>query len=120
MSTTLARHLARESRASRPKSSVKRRFSFSCANWLAFCAGIFLATAIAFAHAQTLTPGSVAAWGYNSTGQLVVPSGLANVSAITAGQNNSAALRNDGSQLNIHPGLSGVASIGTRENHTLA
>ena len=40
--------------------------------------------------------GTVVAWGYDGSGQVDVPAGLANVTAISAGASHSLALKSDG------------------------
>jgi hypothetical protein len=72
----------------------------------------------------------VTAWGYNSSGQTTVPSGLSNVVAIAAGGWHSLALkadgavlgwgRNDSGQTNVPGGLSNVVAIAAGYAHSLA
>lgn len=49
-----------------------------------------------FHSVAVLSDGSVAAWGYNTSGQADVPAGLSNVVEVVAGQALSAALSSDG------------------------
>ena len=65
-------------------------------------AGLIGATAVAagWGHSVALTNGGVAAWGENTSGQLVVPLGASsNVVAISASLDHSLALRSDGKVL---------------------
>ena len=66
-----------------------------------------------------LTPGRVAAWGNNTSGQALPPPGLSNVVAIAAGSSFSLALKDDGTVVawgatpgtNIPPNLTNVVAI---------
>ena len=74
--------------------------------------------------------GTVVAWGRNSYGQTIVPPGLNLVTAVTAGEAHTVALKSDGTvlvwgdntwgQTTLPVGLSGVKAIAAGEYHTLA
>ncbi len=74
--------------------------------------------------------GTVVAWGKNTTLQTLVPAGLGQLTAITAGESHTVALRSDGTvvawgantfgQTNIPAGLSGVTAIAAGEYHNVA
>jgi len=76
------------------------------------------------------TAGTVMAFGKNSTGQTNVPAGLSLVTAITAGESHTLALKSDGTllawgnntygQTTIPDGLSGVKAIAAGEYHNVA
>src|SRR5439155_11134015 len=57
--------------------------------------------------------GTVTAWGYNSSGQCTVPSGLSNVMAIAAGRVHSAALKNDGTVVSWGGNSGGQTNVPT-------
>jgi len=73
--------------------------------------------------------GMVVAWGDNSFGQTMVPTGLSGVTAIAAGRTHSVVLKNDGTvvawggdqfeQSTVPTGLSGVTAIAAGGYHTL-
>ena len=77
-----------------------------------------------------VTPGLVAAWGYNYDGQTTVPVGLSGVVAISAGNFHTMALNNDGTvvawgdnsfgQTTVPTGLSGVTAISAGGWHNAA
>ena len=93
-----------------------------------------LALALFLGHlavTSSFAAGSVAAWGYNSAGQTVVPSSaLADVIAIAGGGNHSLALKSDGSvvawgwnsagQTNVPFGLAPATAIAAGGLHSLA
>lgn len=74
--------------------------------------------------------GTVVAWGKNGSGQTTVPPGLNLVTALTAGESHSVALKSDGTvvawgdnthgQTTIPVGLSTVKAIAAGEYHTIA
>lgn len=74
--------------------------------------------------------GTVVAWGKNGSGQTAVPAGLSQVTAITAGESHSVALKSDGTvvawgdnsvgQTSVPAGLSTVKAIAAGEYHTVA
>jgi len=74
--------------------------------------------------------GTVVAWGRNDSGQANVPTGLNNVSAISAGGSYTVALKNDGTVVawglnalglsTIPEGLSGVSAISAGLSHAVA
>lgn len=76
------------------------------------------------------SPGTVAAWGYNSYSQTNVPAGLSGVIAVGAGEYHTAALKSNGTvvawgdashgQTNVPSGLNGVTAIAVGDYHTLA
>jgi alpha-tubulin suppressor-like RCC1 family protein len=73
---------------------------------------------------------TVLAWGYNFTGQTVVPAGLTGVTAVAAGAEHSLALKLDGTvvawgsdaygQSHVPAGLVGVTAIEAGAEHSLA
>jgi hypothetical protein len=79
---------------------------------------------------QALTGGTVVGWGDNNYGQVNIPAGLTNVTAISAGRYHSLALKNDGTlvvwgwndygQVNMPAGLSDVVAISAGGFHSLA
>src|SRR6476620_6778182 len=75
---------------------IKRWLSFFGKACLLLVAGLFATGGIATAQAQALPPGTMTGWGYNGSGQITIPSGLTNVSAIAAGALHSLALESDG------------------------
>ena len=74
--------------------------------------------------------GTVVAWGDNSVGQTMVPSGLTGVTAIAAGSNFTVALKSDGTvaawgdnntgETSIPVGLTGVIAIAAGYSHAVA
>jgi hypothetical protein len=74
--------------------------------------------------------GTVVAWGDNSAGELNVPAGLSDVTAISAGPDFGLALKSDGTvvawgddylgQTNVPAGLSGVIAISAGSDFSLA
>ena len=74
--------------------------------------------------------GTVAAWGYNNTGQATIPAGLIGVTAIAAGDYHTVALKNDGTvvawgynyygQTTVPAGLAEVTAIAAGYGHTVA
>jgi hypothetical protein len=71
--------------------------------------------------------GRVAAWGANNYGQLGVPTGLSNVVAVTAGGEQAAALKADGTVVQwghtnsaLPTGLADVTAISAGYQHFLA
>ena len=93
--------------------------------------GVPLAISSGVGHNLALKQdGTVAAWGYNSSGQTMVPAGLSTVVGIAAGGFFSLALRNDGTlggwgdnsfgETTIQPGLTNVIAIAGGAFHSLA
>ena len=74
--------------------------------------------------------GKVAAWGDNYAGQCLLPNGLKNVKAISAGGTHSLALKTDGTvvawgqntygQCDVPAGLSGVVAVSAGSEHSVA
>jgi len=83
-----------------------------------------------FGADQKPTVGTVIGWGYNSSGQTTVPSGLSNVVSVSGGSSHSLALKADGTvvawgdngygQLNVPSGLINVVAAGVGSDHCLA
>jgi alpha-tubulin suppressor-like RCC1 family protein len=82
------------------------------------------------APADVSASGLVAAWGDNSTGQILIPQGLANVKAVAAGASHSLALKADGRvvawgssgspQVQVPADLTGVTAVAAGRAHSLA
>ncbi len=91
--------------------------------------GSVTSSAAVFTVYQIL-PGTVVAWGNNSSGQTNVPVGLSGVTAIAAGFYHTVALKNNGTvvawggngngQATIPAGLSGVIAIAAGDVYTVA
>jgi len=89
-----------------------------------------ITSSVASLTVNQLTPGTVVAWGLNSSGQTTVPAGLSGVVAIAAGAGHIVALKWDGTvvawgddfynQTTVPAGLSGVVAIAAGGNHTVA
>ena len=88
------------------------------------------AIAPALSAPAPLTPGVIAAWGLNSSGQTTVPPGLTNVIGLAAGSTFSLALRGDGTvlawgtnqygPLDVPSDLSNVVAVAASAGHCLA
>lgn len=91
-----------------------------------------LATALSLTaiSAKSAISSTVVAWGVNSSGEIIVPTGLDGVTAIAAGYSHSVALKGDGTvvawggngngQTSVPVGLNGVASIAAGLDFTVA
>ncbi|MGV3756710.1 MAG: ice-binding family protein [Verrucomicrobiota bacterium] len=97
---------------------------------LALNAAVTLAANIITVPAPANVAGTVVAWGRNANGQTNVPAGLSLVTAITAGEQFTAALKSDGTvlawgdntfgQRTIPEDLSAVTAIAAGQYHTVA
>jgi len=97
---------------------------------LAHAAAVTLAANLITVPPPANVAGTVVAWGSNLKGQITVPGGLSLVTAISAGESHTAALRSDGTvvvwggnlfgQNIIPPELSGVTAIAAGGYHTVA
>src|SRR5664280_577223 len=109
----------------------RRRFTVTIAGLLILLPATAAVSSTATASGPTRS-GTVVAWGSNVNGQASVPSGLTNVTAVSAGEYNSLALRSDGTVIGwgyVYPGdngipmptdLSGVTAISAGSFHNLA
>lgn len=98
------------------------------------CSAIVFGLAVVLVYLSTASMacaiGLVAAWGYNSSGQCTVPSGLTKMKAVAGGWGHSLALRSDGTvvawgdnyygQATVPQGLSSVRAIAAGSYHNLA
>jgi len=98
------------------------------------CSAIVFGLAVVLVYLSTASMacaiGLVAAWGYNSSGQCTVPSGLTKMKAVAGGWGHSLALRSDGTvvawgdnyygQATVPQGLSSVRAIAAGYYHSLA
>ena len=89
-----------------------------------------LAFGAPLAAAQEQTGGTVVAWGDNASGQSTVPTDLGSVTAVSAGEFHSLAIKEDGTvdawgedfydQSSVPPGLGNVTAVSAGGVHSLA